>query len=549
VVEVFQRPGSEPVAQRGFLRFVTQMAELAGQWLKSRKLRQYGDQQNLWMQADSFSRAVHESLDVRTTAYTIANEGRRLIGCDRVSVAVRHGPRYRVEAVSGQDTFDRRSNTVVLLSRLATTVVATGEPLYYTGYTDDLPPQIEDAVQDYVDESHTKAITVLPLKEPVEIPDEEQEEADRQQEGEVVGALIVEQIEDARGRDNFSQCVDIVREHGALALSNAVAHNSVFLMPVWRTLGKMRWFVQAKRLPKTIIVSAIVLVALVVMIAVPVPFNLKGKAELQPVQRRDVFVATPGRVVDVRRKHGDPVKEGDPLVVLENFVLDAQLAEAIGELRVAKQQLQNYRSQSINREAGMSAGDRNVVAGRIAEVQQRMTSLEKKCEILREKQDQLTIRSPISGEVISWNNERKLQNRTVNAGEALMTVANANGDWELEVFMPEKRMGHVERHLRKLQERNERTGKTERLEVKYVLATNPGRSLTGNVIDIHESTEMHDEKGQSVRIRVEIDEKGINKEEKRPGASASAKVRCGWAPMAYTWFHEAMEFIQSRVLF
>jgi multidrug efflux pump subunit AcrA (membrane-fusion protein) len=547
VVEIFQRPGSEPVAQRGFLRFVTQMAELAGQWLKSRKLRQYGDQQTLWMQADGFSRAVHESLDVRATAYTIANEGRRLIGCDRVSVAVRHGSRYRVEAVSGQDTFDRRSNTVVLLSRLATTVVATGEPLYYTGYTDDLPPQIEDAVQDYVDESHTKAISVLPLKEPVEIPDEEREEADRQQEGEVVGALIVEQIEDTRGRENFTQCVDIVREHGALALSNAVAHNSVFLMPVWRTLGRARWFVEAKRLPKTISISAAVLVFLLAVIIIPKPFYLKGEAELQPVQRRDVFVATPGHVDEVLVEHREMVEAGQPVAKLVNVDLDVELANAFGKRTVAAQQLKNLRARKGNRELRLTTEDLNKIAGDIAQVQQQLESIDKQCRLLQEKKEQLTVRSPISGIVISWDNKRRLRHRKVNPGEVLMTVADPTGEWELEVFMPEKRMGHVERAYRKLQEKNERTGKNEQLDVRYVLATEPNNSRKGKVVDIHESTEMRDEKGQTVRIRVDIDEEAIK--EKRPGASASAKVRAGWAPIAYTWFHEAIEFVQSRLLF
>ena len=45
---------------------------------------------------------VHQKLESRETAYTIANEGRRLIGCDRVTVVLRKGGRYVVEAISGQ---------------------------------------------------------------------------------------------------------------------------------------------------------------------------------------------------------------------------------------------------------------------------------------------------------------------------------------------------------------------------------------------------------------------------------------------------------------
>ena len=52
--------------------------------------------------------------------------------------------------------FDKRSNTVTLLGKLATVVVRAGEPLWFTGDTRDLAPQIEEAVEAYVDESHSQ---------------------------------------------------------------------------------------------------------------------------------------------------------------------------------------------------------------------------------------------------------------------------------------------------------------------------------------------------------------------------------------------------------
>jgi hypothetical protein len=156
IVEVFQRADSQAAAQRGYLRFLMQMCELAGDWLKSKKLKQFSDRQSLWVQADQFSRMVHESLNLRETAYSLANEGRRLIGCDRVSVAISKGRKCKVESVSNQDAFDSRSNLISLLGELATKVAKTGEPLWYDGQTEDLPPQIEEILHKYVDESHAK---------------------------------------------------------------------------------------------------------------------------------------------------------------------------------------------------------------------------------------------------------------------------------------------------------------------------------------------------------------------------------------------------------
>ena len=104
------------------------MCELAGDFLKSHQLRHFSDRQTLWTQLEDFTRTVHVSLDPREAAYTIANEGRRLVECDRVSVAIRKGRKCYIEAVSGQDLFDKRSNTIRLLGKLATAVVASGDP-------------------------------------------------------------------------------------------------------------------------------------------------------------------------------------------------------------------------------------------------------------------------------------------------------------------------------------------------------------------------------------------------------------------------------------
>jgi hypothetical protein len=221
IVEIFQRTGARITTQRGYLRFLLQVCEFAGDFLKARRLRHLSEKQTLWEQLETFTRTAHEKLDVRETAYTIVNEGRRLIGCDRVSVAIRRGSKCPVEAVSGQDTFDKRSNVTVLLSKLAAAVAKTGEDVWYSGDTSDLAPQVEDALDAYVDESHTKAMAILPLTEP---RDEEAKFASEEEREPpvVIGALIVEQMVDSRTPDGFLQRVDVVRTHSATALTNAL---------------------------------------------------------------------------------------------------------------------------------------------------------------------------------------------------------------------------------------------------------------------------------------------------------------------------------------
>ncbi len=334
VVEVFQRPETRTATQRGYLRFLIQMCELAGDYFKSRQLRHFGDRQVLWSQLEEFTRVIHASLDPRDTAYTIANEGRRLIECDRVSVAIRRGRKCTIEAVSGQDLFDKRSNTVRLLGQLATAVVASEESVWYTGDTSNMAPQVEDAIQEYVDDSHSKTVAVLPLMRPA--PLEEEDDPDKREAPEPpIGALIVEQIEDARVPQRMVQRVDVVAKHSATALANSLEHSSLFLMPVWRAIGKSRWLVKARTLPKTIAVSIAIVAVLLFLILCPWPFKAHSSGNLQPVERRDVFAAIDGDVDQVFVEHGDRVVAPNPAAGVEGTLL-AKLRSSDLNLKISR---------------------------------------------------------------------------------------------------------------------------------------------------------------------------------------------------------------------
>ncbi len=309
LVEVFARPDVAIEIQQGYLRFLLQMCELATDFLKSHQLRHFSDRQVLWARLEDFTRGVHASLDPMEAAYTIANEARRLIECDRVSVALRKGNRCTIEAVSGQDVFDKRSNTVRLLGRLASAVVATGEPVWYAGDTRDLAPQVEEAVQEYVDDAHSKMIAVLPLGRPK--PDHEADEEDKEHIEEPVGALIVEQIEDNRVAPAMAQRIDVVCKHSSIALANAMEHQNLFLMPVWRAIGKSRFLVQARTLPKTVLVVIGVVVLLLALFLFPANFDLHAKGTLEPVDRSDIYANADGQVAEFGTDaEGKPIDQG-----------------------------------------------------------------------------------------------------------------------------------------------------------------------------------------------------------------------------------------------
>ncbi|MFT5528186.1 MAG: hypothetical protein ACI9HK_006174, partial [Pirellulaceae bacterium] len=431
VVEIFQRPDSAPATQRGYLKFLLQMCELAGEWLKSRKLRQFSDRHTLWEQADQFSRLVHDSLDMREVSYTVANEGRRLIGCDRVSVAISKGSTCHIEAISGQDTLENRSNIVHLLSQLASRVVATGEPLWYDGVTDDLPPQVESALEDYVDESYTQSMVVLPLRKPKQFYEVNEQESARSEaevedntSREIFGALIVEQIESNVPRGLLEPRVDLVYEHSARALANSMEQHNLFLMPLWKTLGRSRWLIAARTLPKTLAVAIGVLALLIVLIVVPIPFNMQANGTLEPVAKREVFAQLNGVVSTVYKDHGDQVAAGEVLLELRNPDLSVESEQLNGQIASALQRISSIDKTLIEGGERLSEDQRVQLSGERAQLQAQLTSLNKQRDLVDDKIDMLKICAPIAGQVISWNVAKNLENRPVQPGMVLMTIAD-----------------------------------------------------------------------------------------------------------------------------
>jgi multidrug efflux pump subunit AcrA (membrane-fusion protein) len=532
VVEVFQRPGAPIGSQRGYLKFVLNMCELAGDYLRGRQLRHYTDRQALWGQLETFTRLIHAGLHPGETAYTIANEGRRLIDCDRVSVALKKGSKYRVTAISGQDTFDKRANVVVLLSKLATAVGRSGDDVWYTGDTTDMAPQVETAIQDYVDEAHSKTVAVLPLKRVLPKQDETQE----REEAEPIGALIVEQIDDASLRDGFRQRVEVVRTHSSLAMSNALEHENLFLMPVWRALGKATWIIKARTLPKTLAVVGAVAALILALILVPADFTLHSEGTLEPVRKREVFAQVQGDVHEILVKHGQYVEAGEPLLSMRNTALDVELTSLEGQRQETVEQIAGLETSS--RQQGLKPADKQKMINDLTALRVRQISIEEKLAKRLEEKSRLSIKSPADGQVVTtWDVLENLRERPVERGQVLLSLADPTGDWELRLPMPEDRIGHMARQA---------VDQAEALEVDYVLATEPGVTHRGKVRLIAARAEVHGEEGNTVLVKVDINKGDLDPEKLRPGASVSAKVHCGRRSIGYVYLHDAWAFVQRQ---
>jgi len=564
LIEIFHHPNHEDV-QRGYLRFSEQVAGLSAIYLdrqrsalqaaaQQQQITELDSQQTALAQVERFSRAVHESLDPVATAFVIANEARRIIGCDRVSVLVRRRRTLRLEAVSGQESVERRASAVQAIEGLTRVVAKAGDPLWHPDPAVEVLPQIEEELEHYIDESHATALAIIPLQKPRPTPVVKpggvdavavaKAEAAPAATPEPIGALVVEWFSSNALDAGRRARVELVAEHGRVALANALAHSDLPLYSLLNLLGKSRVLTTARNLPKTVAAALGALGALAALVLVPAELRLEGKGTLEPVNRREVFAQIDGVVEKIEPgvEGGADVAAGQLLALLRNRDLEVAIADVLGRKASTEEQLVSAR-RSLLEDDKISADEKLRLAGRRAQLEREVESLEAQLALYAQKRKELEVRSPIDGVIVTWQVRDLLLLRPVEKGQVLMSVADKTGPWELEIKMPDDRLGHVNRAAAEAR----KAGRD--LEVDYILATDPGTRHHGGVKEIHEQAEVRGEEGNTVLVRVTIDPERHEKEELGAGASVTARIACGKRPLGYVWFHDVLAFIQTQILF
>jgi len=547
LIEVLQRPGAGPTTQRGYLRFLSQVCELAGNFLRNHRLRQYAERESLWRKLESFLGHVHQSLDLRACAYALVNEGRLVVDCDRVSLALMHGSRCKLAAVSGLDNVDRRTEEASLLARLTDAVLATRDVFWHGNERCLLAPQIETPLQRYIDKSHSKAIAILPLRRagnaspPVNAASE------------IFGALIFERMSDDRWTETDKQRASTVVHFATPAVAHALEHDRVFLRGLWMWLGSWR-----KRLDTNLrlklAAAAAMLTAIVLTLALfPASFDIAARGKLQPSQRWDIFAPQVGTVIDVPVRHGQMVSAGDVLAQLGSTEIEVQLTELLGRQRVSHEQLEASQRAILDSGRGgrprLSIAEENRLGGEILQLRQTLIGIEKEIALVRQKQASLTIRAEYSGEVVTWQVEQNLLRRPVQPGQALMTVVDLHGPWELELYLPERRLKHIDAALaRRAGDVSPPVDQPEdSLHVTFMLSTLPGQEFSGRVVEIERTAEVRGEEGNTVLVRVAFEKDDLPP--LRSDTTVTAKLHCGRRSLGYVWFCDLLETVQTSVLF
>ena len=312
LIEILMDPSRRAATQKSTLRFVSDLCDLAASYLKNRQMRQVMSQQRLWNQLEGFTHQIHASLDLKESAYAVANDGKRLVGCDRLSVALKIGGRVMVEAVSGQEVVEQRANLIRELTRLCKVVIRSGEDLVYTGNTEGFAPDIRDALELYVDESGSKAVIVTLLHKPETDAGGNAATSPAAKEKVPFGCLVSEQIGDEMAPSDAHARTEVVARHASTALWNAQEHDKIFMLPLLKVMGSPWRFFRGRTLAKIVGVLSAIIGVVLVLTFVPWKLTIEGRGSLLPENPADHL--RPGRRDRGRRpRRARPARqEGGP---------------------------------------------------------------------------------------------------------------------------------------------------------------------------------------------------------------------------------------------
>lgn len=453
-------------------------------------------------------------------AYNLVNDLAKITQVDRVTFA---SPRGKILAVSGTSRVSLRTSVHRTLSQIAQASLSCRSTLEWNEgqLTGDVDRQQRNLPQ---------RIAELPSKSGLAIPVGET--------GQRAGVLILENFA-ARDESDLEQR-ELIDETIALCspvIQRAVRWHSIPGITTLDSLFNGLLVKPARSLLWIVSLSAVCLLVLYALFLIPRPFEIRCEGLLLPIQQRHVYAQLEGEVDQLLVTEGSSVEPGQTLLSIQSKDLEKELIAIEGEIGEARQELQNLTLASFsaaNRDE--SPEDETRIASEIERTKIRLETLEARRTFFQQRKQKQQVYAPIAGTITTPELRQRLTSRPINRGDLLMTVADTQGQWNIELEIPENRIEFIDRAI-------EQTDQP--LTVSFKLASDSKTSYTGTLDSVdHRSVDSSNEGPTVVVARVGIDEQELD-EALRLGVRAYAKVNCGQRNNFFLLTYEAANKIKK----
>jgi hypothetical protein len=455
---------------------------------------------------------------------------------------------------------EKRSNLVQRMKALVDGVLRWGEKLVFTGVKDDsLPPDVYAALDSYLEESSSKLLVVQPLRDTRE---EDSKKPPR-------SAIVMESFEPEESQEQLIARMEIVGKHAAPALYNAVEHRRIPGRFLWMPLAAIQEGLGGKARAIVIsILAALVLLACVFVI-VPYPLKMDATGQFLPQVRRYVFSPAAAHVNRFEVEPGESVRENHNLILMRDLSLERDLIRLNKDIDAAQGLIAAIDAQTPS----AKPEDRvKLDSERAAQFATREAKVrERKAMIDRTNSDPARpgffwVKSPefppgleTAGDQAQWTTlsadfKENLTYREVKPSDPLLRLGYKEGNWEIELKIPQKHIGQVLAAFG--------GDESKELDVDILLRSEPTRVYKGKLArnkiagEANPNRDDNNESEPVVLAWVRIDGKDIPEESRVPadsrrvtGTEVHAKIRCGDHRLGYSLFYGVWEFIYEKIVF
>ena len=443
-------------------------------------------------------REITSTLDTNRLAVSLVNLASRILNYDRAMVSLEEGGQLTPRAISGQETFDAKSDAIVELDRLTEWLLEREEVAYVPDIAEntEIASSVRAAFPGYLERTGIRSLCLVPLVD---------------QEGRV-GAFYMESASIGFLGDSGLEAAQLLATQASVALRNSELYGQVPLIGLLAPVAEMRNRLAA--MPRTAFLRKVGIPVAIVIAVSLIPWRERvspRSAELIPSSRMPVRATVGGLLEEVRAEEGAQVSRGDVLAVLRDDEISIRISESEGEMAAARREEASARAR----------GDET--RSRLADI--RVTELTESLSLLREQLERTRIRAPVDGVVLTVRPHEML-GEYLEPGRTFVLLGRTDR-LQVEALIAQHDVDRVQ------------TG----LPIRLKVAARPNHTFVGTIVQMSPAASLDPSGEATVTVWGDLDNgEGLL----RPGLEARAKIVGARRPLGYLVFRPLIRWIQMR---
>ncbi len=289
----------------------------------------------------------------------------------------------------------------------------------------------------------------------------------------------------------------------------------------------------------------------------PQTLVIEAEGTYEPANSRAVYASDDGFIEELLIDDGVRVTEGQPLVQLRSSTLELRHEQLTGEMRTVVEEASGIRIaiNQLDADDPDALNQQSRLAGKIAELDTKQASLQQQLEMLQQQRARLLLTAPIAGSVVAKDLQRQLAGRPVRRGEALFTIVDQAGPWQVRLQVADRDSGYLlayyaEPSIDTSPNPSMGSGQSSSSAVAHTIsfafASQPVERYTAGVTWISDEVENRHGEGCFVEVRAKVD---TRLEIAHAGAGVHAFFPCGQQPLWFVWCRPLVETVQRSVWF